>query len=241
MKRIALPALTVTLLMIVATSSLIVNVGARGKPPQDVPVTVSIDGLGVNTLPTLRVQSDLLGSYVNSTSGQSIIQPIGDWVLDVLNVSSSPQRTILIDLRDPVPGSAPGGGAPINPFGATGYQMVRARFIAQCSATGTGFLDMQVGTPYFCPMALAFKDSSGQQHRLAQNPTNYSETNWIQVRCLAVDGSSKCNQWKIEPSVIQGGESKNVAKLIQVPSKPNKPEVDLGDFYLSFSINLTRP
>jgi hypothetical protein len=242
MRRIFLPALVIALLIATVTTTSEVKVGAFGKPPSDVPVTVTIDGNGVNTEPTLRVQSDLLGAYANSTSGQSIIQAIGDWELDMLNFNSSPQRKLLIDLRDAIAGSAPGGANPTNPFGATGYQIVRARFIAKCSQNGINFLNMQTATPYLCPLAVAFQDSTGQQHRLAENPTNFSETNWIQVTCLATDTSAKCKQWKLQPSVIQAdGQRKDVAKLLRIPSKPNQPEVDLGDFYLSFSINLTRP
>lgn len=233
--------LFVSCLITVVTSTAVHHSSEAGKPAGDVPVTVTLDGLGINTVPTLRVQSDGLGSYVNQTSGESIIQGIGDWELDTLNFNSSPQRKLLIDLRDPVAGSAPGGGAPINPFVATGYQLVRARFISKCIQNGIKFLDMQPGIPYQCPLALAFKDNTGQQYRLTQNPTNFGETNWIQVNCLASDANGKCRQWKIEPSAFQGEERKNVAKLVRVPIRANQAEVDLGDFYLSFSINITRP
>jgi hypothetical protein len=216
-------------------------VASSGEPPSDVPIAVTIDGLGINTLPTLRVQSDSLESYTNPASGQSIIQALGDWELDMLNFNSSPQRKVLIDLRDPVPGSAPGGGDPVNPFGSAGYQVVRARFIAKCSQNGVNFLNMQTGVPYLCPLALAFQTTAGQQHRLTQNPSNFAGTNWIQVNCLSVDSNGKCSQWKIEPSVIQpDGERKNVANLLRIASKPNQADVDLGEFYLSFSINLVR-
>jgi len=241
MRRVFLAVFAVLLVLGLVSKSKIAHTQGRSKPPSDVPVTVTIDGNGINTEPTLRVQSDLLGAYMNSTSGESIIQGTGDWELDLVNFNSSPQRKILIDLRDAVPGSAPGGGAPINPFGATGYGLVRARFIAKCTQNGINFLNMQTGTPYLCPLALAFKDATGQQHRLADNPTNFAETNWIQVTCEQLDASGKCTQWKIEPSVVQAdGQRKNVTKLLRVPSKPNQPEVDLGDFYLSFSINVIR-
>lgn len=241
MRKVFLPVLCVSTLLILVSSNLLAQGGGKGKPSSDIPVAVTIDGLGINSVPTLRVQSDGLGSYTNQASGQSIIQGIGDWELDMLNFNSSPQRKLLIDLRDPVPGSAPGGGAPINPFGSAGYQVVRARFIAKCSQVGINFINMQTGTPYFCPLALAFQTTAGQQHRLTQNPNNFPETNWIQVSRLAVDSSAKCRQWKIEPSVIQAdGERKNVANLLRISSKPNQPDVDLGEFYLSFSINLVR-
>lgn len=215
------------------------------KPQSDVPVTSTIEGLGVNTLPTLRVQSDQLGAYKHTVSGkvtlESIIQPIGDWELDMLNFTSSPQRKVLIDLRDPVLASGPNGGAPINPFGATGYQVVRARFISKCSQNGINFLTMQTGTPYFCPLALAFDDSGGARYRLTANPTNCSETNWLQVTCLAT-ANGKCTQWRIEPSVVQiDGERKNVTKLLKVATSAREGDQDYGDFYLSFTIHLTNP
>src|SRR5262245_8477890 len=219
MRKVFLPVLSAMLL-----AALVIRIehADAGKPSADVPVTVTIDGNGVNTAPTLRVQSDLLGAYTNPASGQSIIQAIGDWELDMLNFNSSPQRKLLIDLRDAVPNSAPGGGAPINPFGANSYGIVRARFISKCTQVGIKFLDMQTGIPYFCPLALAFQDSSGQQHPLTQNPNNYGETNWIQINCLATDASSKCRQWKLEPSAIQAdGQRKNVANLVRVPTKGN--------------------
>src|SRR5438309_1882655 len=102
----------VALLFALVSTGLMLNTGAKaGKPTSDVPVTSTIDGLGVDTLPTLRVQSDQLGAYRNASSLQSIIQGIGDWELDMLNFNSSPQRKVLIDPRDPVPGSGPNGAA----------------------------------------------------------------------------------------------------------------------------------
>jgi hypothetical protein len=219
------------------------NQSRAAKPPSDVPITSTIDGLGVDTLPTLRIQSDQLGAYRNSSSLKSILQSaLGDWELDTLNVNSSPQRKVLIDLRDPVPNSGPSGGPPTNPFGAAGYQLVRARFIAKCSQNGIDMRNMQMNTPYFCPLAIAFNDAIGVRHRLAQNPTNFSETNWVYVTCVATSATGKCNQWKMEPSVTQlDGQRKNVTKLLKVATKPREVDQDYGDFYLSFAMHLTNP
>jgi len=164
MKRILSRLHAIALLLVLAASSFVLESGAKaGKPPSDIPVTSTIDGLGVDTLPTMRVQSDQLGAYRNSSSLQSIIQGIGDWELDMINFNSSPQRKVLIDLRDPVPGSGPNGGAPTAPFA---YQLVRARFITKCSQNGINMQTMQTNTPYFCPLALAFDDPSGVRYRL---------------------------------------------------------------------------
>src|SRR5438876_12324106 len=148
----------VALLLTLPVTGLILLAGAKGKPPSDTPVTSTIDGLGIDTLPTLRIQSDQLGSYKNSSSLQSILQAaLGDWVLDTINYNSSPQRKVLIDLRDPVPGSGPGGGAPVAPFA---YQSVRARFIAKCSQYGVDMRTMQPNNLYGCPLAIAFDDAT---------------------------------------------------------------------------------
>ena len=113
----------VALLFAISASGFALQAPMKGKPPSDTPVTTTIEGLGVDTSPTLRVQSDQLGAYTNSSSLQSILQAsLGDWELDMLNFNSSPQRKVLVDLRDPVPGSGPSGGAPIAPFA---YQLVR--------------------------------------------------------------------------------------------------------------------
>ena len=230
----------VALVFALATTGLVFTVGAKGKPPSDMPVTTVIDGLGVDTLPTLRIQSDQLGAYHNSSSLQSLLQAsLGDWVLDTLNYNSSPQRKTLIDLRDAVPGSGPNGGAPTAPFA---YQQVRARFIAKCSQYGTDMRNMQPNNFYPCPLAIAFDDAGGVRYRLSMHADNFPEVNLMQVTCVATDTNAKCNQWKMEPSVTQlDGERKNVAKLLKVATKPNQSDQDMGDFYMSFTIHLTNP
>src|SRR6266446_2781980 len=151
MKRILTYVPAIALVIIVAVSALEVSATAA-KPSSDTPVTSTIEGLGVGTLPTLRIQSDQAGAYRNSSSLQSILQAaLGDWVLDTLNYNSSPQRKVLIDLRDPVPGSGPNGGAPTAPFA---YQTVRARFIAKCSQYGVDMRTIPGGATTYCPLAI---------------------------------------------------------------------------------------
>ena len=218
----------------------IFNLGAKGKPASNTVVTSTIDGLGIDTVPALRVQSDQLGAYKNSSSLLSILQAaLGDWELDMLNYNSSPQRKVLIDLRDPVPGSGPNGGAPIAPFA---YQSVRARFIAKCSQYGSDMRNMQPNNLYPCPLAIAFDDSNGVRYRLSMHADNFPELNLMQVTCVTTNTVGKCNQWKMEPSVTQlDGQRKNVTKLLKVATKPNQPDQNMGDFYMSFTIHVTNP
>ena len=231
-----IPAMVLTIFV----SSAVTNEAFNGKPASDTPVTSVIDGLGIDTVPALRIQSDQLGAYRNSSSLKSILQAsLGDWELDMLNYSSSPQRKVLIDLRDPVPGSGPNGGAPLAPFA---YQSVRARFIAKCSQYGNDMRNMQPNNLYPCPLAIAFDDPNGVRYRLSMHADNFPELNLMQVTCLTTNTAGKCNQWKLEPSVTQpDGERKNITKLLKVATKPNQPDQDMGDFYMSFTIHVTNP
>jgi len=240
MKRTFMQLPVIVLFLMLAATGLVYRAGAAGKPVSDMPVTTTFDGVGVDTLPTLRVQSDQAGSYRNSSTLQSILQAaLGDWVLDTLNYTSSPQRKVLVDLRDQVPGSGPNGGAPTAPFA---YQLVRARFIAKCAEWGGDMRTIPGGATIYCPLAIAFDDAGGVRYRLAMNSNNFPEVNPVQITCLATDANSKCNQWKIEPSATQlNGERKNVAKLLKVATKPRQTDQDMGDFYLSFTIHLTNP
>ena len=157
----------------------------------------------------------------------------------MLNYNSSPQRKVLIDLRDPVPGGGPNGSAPIAPFA---YQLVRARFIEQCSIYGVDTRTIAGGATVYCPLVIAFDDASGVRYRLTMRQDNFPEVNLTQVTCVATDLNSKCNQWKIEPSATQlNGEIKNVAKLLKVATRPNQSDQDMGDFSMSFTIHLTNP
>ena len=157
----------------------------------------------------------------------------------MLNYNSSPQRKVLIDLRDAIPGSGPNGGAPTAPFA---YQLVRPRFISKCSQNGIDMRTMQPNNVYPCPMAVAFDDARGVRYRLAMNPNNFSETNWVQITCVATDANSKCNQWKLEPSVTQlNGDRKNVTKLLKVATNPHQTDQNMGDFYMSFTMHVTNP
>ena len=240
MKRSLRHSHIVALGLTLAATGLLVTVGAKGKPPSDTPVTSTIDGLGVGTSPTLRIQSDQLGVYRNSSSLQSILQAaLGDWVLDTVNYNSSPQRKVLVDLRDPVAGSGPNGGAPTAPFA---YQMVRARFISKCSEYGGDMRTIPGGGTIYCPLAIAFDDAGGIRYRLSMHANNFPEVNLVKVTCIATDVTAKCNQWKMEPSATQlNGDRKNVAKLLKVATRPHQDDQDLGDFYMSFTMHLTNP
>ena len=100
-----------------------------GRCPANVPVTSTLQGAGPFSIPTYRIQSDLLGPYQNGVDSIiSILQGCsGDWLFDT---GGSTSRTVLIDLRDPVRNS---GATP--PFA---YQYLPPRIIAKAHETTAG-------------------------------------------------------------------------------------------------------
>lgn len=210
-----------------------------GKPPRDAPVTSHFAGLGVDTIPTMRLQSDQLGPYVTSSTVVSRIQTGGDWELDT-NLSTS-TRTILFDFRDAIPDSAPGGAAPIPPFQ---YQQVSGRLICKGSAYSTNMHEMYgVGTFGYCALSPSFTHTDGSKYRIDMGTPTFSGTQPALITCLRVDSANKCNQWRIEPSGVQAdGERKNLGRLMKTtPAKPKDILTSVGDFYFSFSIDITKP
>lgn len=228
----------INVLTLLLVSLSLFTTAAEAQRTADTPVTVTIEGFSANSLPPYRIQSDQLGVYKNSRNMESIIQGIGDWELDMLNFTGS-GRTILVDLREPVPNSAPGGANPIAPFQP---QLVRGRFIAKCTQFGSNFFTMSLGEPTPCPLAVAF-DQGGRRYRLAFNGENFPNIDPVKVTCTSVNSStSKCNEWKIEGGVLQDdGTMKSRAKLIRVASSKRETDLDMGNFYMSLSITITNP
>src|SRR5690349_1882742 len=94
----------------------------------DVPITIVLSDYAADVAPALQVQSDGNGFYRNSKTLTAVIQPGGDWVLDSLNPAKS-TRAIYLRFTQPVPGSGPGGSAPLPlPSG-----LYKARIISACS------------------------------------------------------------------------------------------------------------
>jgi hypothetical protein len=219
---------------------LLVAASEAGKPLQEVSFTTSFVGFGVDTMPVMRLQGDQQGAYSYSGGVVSYIQSSGDWVLGT--AMSSPQRTILFDFRDPVPNSAPGGANPAPPFQ---YQQIPGRLICKGGNYGTNFQEMYgVNTTGNCALFPSFGGSDGSTYRIDMDGLAFSPgTQPALVTCVRVDSANKCNQWSIEPSAVQAdGERKNIGRLWKTtPAKPKAIQTDLGKFYFSFTINVTKP
>jgi hypothetical protein len=204
----------------------------------------------------MQVQSDGAGGYRtvikkgNKLSVESVIQGIGDWVLDT---GASPSRNVFLDFSLPIAGSGPNGGNPTPPFTTA---LVQPKLSTRCSQYGVNMLSMAGGETESCPMVIGFLYPIGgsDHYRIHMTPDNrsffpYPETDNADVTCSGVDANSACNQWRIEPNGLKGGcltvdcsVRQNVVKLVKVVTVRGKvTEVNLGDFYMAFSIRVTNP
>jgi hypothetical protein len=204
---------------------------------QDVPVITRIEDFEEAIAPTLQIRSDGSGVYQNSRDVQSVIQSVGDWVLQTNTKFST--RRVYLDFSQPVAGSGPNGGAPIQLPAGT----YRARFITKCHLYGNDLLQLAAGQTAPCPLALAF-DSGSDSYRIQMNPVTGVEvfplTNFVNATCTSA--VTPCNQWKLEPSgSASDGSLRNRGNLAKiVTSKGKTTEINLGDFYFSFSIHLAK-
>jgi hypothetical protein len=207
-----------------------------GRTPPDTPVTSTLETTGEITSSTnYRIQGDGLGSYFNGVSSvSSILQgSSGDWVLDT---TGSTTRTVLIDLRAPVPNS---GAQQI-----FAYENLPARIIVKChEAIPSSFPAMKLNQTLSCPTGIAFTYAGTQYGLIMSSGPNsdvdYAETNNPQVTCTAVSSTTnQCVAWTITPIQQAGGTVENIARL----RKPLRGGyANLGDFYLTFQFNVTNP
>ena len=212
---------------------------AHGFP--DIRVTSILNDTGDVTQSTnYRVQSDTISSsYFDGVDSVSSILQGGlnsasrDWILDT---RSSTTRTVLVDLRTPVPNS---GAQQI-----FAWQLVPTRIIAKCHEALSGsFPAIQLNQTVSCPMFVHFI-YAGTDYRLVMSSgpgasADYPETNDALVTCTAVDGSNQCIAWTIFPITQADRTVRNVARL-QQGSKSGK-WTNFGDFYLTFNFNVTNP
>jgi len=237
-KRFPLMTLAVLCLSFVSQLEILAQRPVKNK---DVPVTSSLAGGGLISDPTIfnyRFQSDLFGPYRDGVdSVQSVVQAGGDWRLDA---STSPTRTMLLDFRDAVTGS---NATPPFSVGTVPAMTETKSYLLYGSGKVAGMTGLN--STLITPLVVRFA-VNGETYRIWMSSTAYPQTNFAVVRCVGVVSStnSQCNHWTIEPSVTQpDGQLKNIAKLVRVTTgKGNKIiEEDHGNFYLSFSIDITNP
>lgn len=222
------------LTLIAALGSIVLSLHApqinakAGPPTRDAPATSTIQDIDPNTGTVFRIGSDSLGSYKNGVNSvSSVIQGIGDWVLDT---KPSTLRRIRIDFGDPIPDT--GANAPFQ--SAT----VPARLISKCASWNIFLPGLAIGQQAICPLALSI-DYNGVTYALRSNE-NYGGTQAVQWTCLARD-STKCVFFEMVPSVVQADGQRKIAMQLLIPAAKRTPEQLLGQFYMSFDVSVTTP
>lgn len=216
--------------------------GGGGSTSSNIPVTSVVNDTGVVADGTnYRVQSDGVSFYYsngvdgvssNLQEGRKCGSLCGDWVLDT---TASTTRTVLVDLRDPLPGTTS------TPFS---YAVLPTRIIVKCSQAQSGsFPGMSLDQTLSCPMFVRFYTPDGNSYRLVMSSGpnagyDLPETNNARVTCNAVS-SGACTAWTVVPiQQPNSGPVENIARLEQVTKRSF---VNLGDFYVTFQINVTNP
>jgi hypothetical protein len=103
------------------------------------------------------------------------------------------------------------------------------------------------------PLIFGF-DYNNVQYRMHMTPDSgsiypYPETDYVDITCTGADANNQCDRWQIKPNGTKGGcltldcsVKQNVVKLVKlVTTRNTTTEVDLGDFYMAFSIGITNP
>ncbi len=197
------------------------------KPSSDTPATSTIADIDPVSGSVLRIGSDSLGNYRNNVdSASSIVQGIGNWVLDT---KPSQLRKIRVDFGDPVAGT---GANP--PFQSA---FVPARFISKCT---TNITTLALNQTITCPLAVSI-DYAGATYALRAAEPTAPGTEPVNWKCLARN-ATKCINWEMTPSVTQpDGQRKGTMQLFRIAARKNQTDTPLGRFYMSFKVNVTTP
>lgn len=231
------------LVALAAVSLAAVAFASKQNSFPDIPVTSTLNVAG-DLVPdpgtNYRIEGDNYGLYVNGVGSVSSILQGGlnsatrDWVLDT---STSTTRTVLIDLRAPVPNS---GAVQI-----FAWQLVPTRIIVKCHETVSGsFLAIGLNQTVSCPAFVRFS-YGGTDYRLVMSSgpgavtADYPETNNALVTCAAANASNVCNDWKLQPITQADGSVKNVARLQKAARGGGW--TNQGDFYMTFNFEVTNP
>ncbi|MEP6788008.1 MAG: hypothetical protein ABJB40_06220, partial [Acidobacteriota bacterium] len=196
----------VLLTLVFAATCLNLNVRSEAAAPlRDTPATTTILDIDPITGMVYRVGSDSLGTYQNGVdSVSSIVQGIGNWVLDT---KLSPLRKARVDLGDPVPNSGAN-----SPFQAA---TVPVRFISKCT---TNITTLAVNQTIPCPLAISIVYNGVTYALRAAEPTAPG-TDPVSWTCLARN-TTKCISWSMTPSVVQAnGQQKIKMTLLKVATK----------------------
>lgn len=99
-----------------------------------------------------------------------------------------------------------------------------------------------------------YPEGSSTLYRVHMTPDEgsvfpYPSTDYVNITCRAVNASFQCVNWHFEPNGTKGGcvtadcsVKQDVVKLVKVVTKgTTTTEYDQGNFYMTFSIDVTNP
>ena len=230
--------------VLLATVVSTVSLAAAGNPPKDLAVTSLVADYAADIAPALQIQSDQRGTYTNSSTISSVIQPGGNWVLD----TRASTRTAYLGFTQPVAGTGPTG----SPSFPSGFYAVRILTECQSSISRFNLLTLPGGASTECPLHIGFV-SEGASYAIEMNPIDaingpFPQTNLATVTCIApTAGLVPCTQWKVTPSqaVTQTNGSvvyQNEGALLSYSTVKGKTVATyLGDFLFSFEFVVTNP
>jgi hypothetical protein len=211
--------------------SLIVHIGfaievVAQKPAKDTSATTTITYTNPETSSPFSIAGDNLGAYLNGTdSVSSIVQAVGNWVLDT---KSSTTRTVRIDLGDQVSG-------PAGPFTSAN---VPVRILSQCV---TNITTLALNATTQCPLNVSFVyGDTTYGLRTGGNIKEYPGTDPVTWKCLGIN-AGKCVSWEMTPSGSHGGQTKSGMQLLIPASKPRGSDQLLGLYYFSFHVYVITP
>ena len=227
MNKRSVLAVVVLLALLAVGSYSYQKTAAAGAPQRDVAATSTIADVDSVTGTVYRIGSDNLGSYNNGVNSvSSIVQAVGDWVLDT---KTSSLRKVRIDLGDPVPGSGPAA-----PFQSA---VLPVRFISKCT---TSMFTLTVGQTIQCPLAMSI-DYNGTTYALRSAEPTAPGTDPVNWTCHAAS-NGKCTSFEMKPTAVQAdGQLKNKMLLIKIAAKNNQVDTPLAQYYMSFDVAVTTP
>ena len=242
----------------------IASLAFAGKPPGDVPVTTYLsDYNAVNILyyiqsngqpgPVHGVTGEYDNGYQNVTSFLNANtynnQPPGDWTLDLLSSPSRTMRLTLSSLNEIQPGQ-PGYTVPPNPP-FLGTDSLVSRFAEYCTAIGLDIGTMNaVNQTMQCPAIFRFNWNSSTYYRVYMTGSwgqfSAPETTYVQIQCNSLGANGYCNDWYIDPIPVSNGDGtfspgQAIGRLVAITTRGTATYTNVGDFYMTFHVHVTRP
>ena len=222
-RRLSLASMAVGLCVAVFASAAYAQ--GKAKPPSPPPVAVTSLVHDADDTSVFLLAGDGFGSY--DSSGEVVSQiysTSGDWELDLRGQTARAVHLSFITTN---------GSASAVPTG-----LYNARLISRCfDADGaiTGLLAIAEGSSNTRCALRVILSAGGNSYFLVMSPL-YQGTSWVTVSCATdSDEDTTCERWTIVPGTTAGLP---VAALYRLN---RGKEVFAGSYYLTFSIEVTKP